>query len=45
VVITDVDPATRIVALKQNGFLASQIKAADVTVSGTNGKYFWSPAN
>lgn len=45
VVITDADPATRIVALKQNGFLASQIKPADVTVSGANGNYFWSPAN
>lgn len=45
VVITDADPAARIVALKQNGFLGSQIKAADVTVIGTNGNYFWSPAN
>src|SRR4029077_18210308 len=45
VVIQGTDPAARIAALIQNGFLGSQIKSGDVTVSGNNGAYFWSPAN
>jgi prepilin-type N-terminal cleavage/methylation domain-containing protein len=45
VVISDTDPSARIATFKQNGFLGSQIKAADVTLSRINRSYFWSPAN